>query len=472
VETGDLRRALVRRGAVAGAGTAVLILGYYQQVGRLPPGQSRIGVIVQNVVLLTLAVVALTVLVDRWLRRALATDDPTAVVQLPWRLASHVWVLSLPLAVIAPIDDVLRSSWRAGAAEVVGILLGTTANAAFVYLTTERLLRPAIARALAGADTTASATFTAGVRRRLLVAWMLGSGVPLLGVIATPVVHQSDDVPLVAPMIYLGVLGLAIGLVMTLGVARSIAEPLAAVRGGLRRVQAGDVDVDVPVDDAGEIGQLQAGVNAMVEGLRQRRVLEDLFGRHVGPEVARRALERGVSLGGELREVSVCFVDLIGSTQMAEALSAQEVVAVVNRFLAAVVETVTAEGGWVNKFEGDGALCVFGAPDHLDDHAARALRAAAGLHHRFHVDGIDAGIGLSSGEAVAGNVGTESRYEYTVIGRPVNEAARLTDLAKRRPARVLAAAATVALAGDTGWADAGMVELRGVRDPVPVCEPA
>lgn len=158
METGDLRRALVRRGAVAGAGTAVLILGYYQQVGRLPPGQSRIGVIVQNVVLLTLAVVALTVLVDRWLRRALATDDPTAVVQLPWRLASHVWVLSLPLAVIAPIDDVLRSSWRSGAAEVVGILLGTTANAAFVYLTTERLLRPAIARALAGADTTASAT--------------------------------------------------------------------------------------------------------------------------------------------------------------------------------------------------------------------------------------------------------------------------------------------------------------------------
>jgi adenylate cyclase len=136
------------------------------------------------------------------------------------------------------------------------------------------------------------------------------------------------------------------------------------------------------------------------------------------------------------------------------------------------VEAATAEGGWVNKFEGDGALCVFGAPEPQPDHAARCLRAATRLRDALRAARVDAAIGLSSGEAVAGNVGAESRYEYTVMGRPVNEAARLTDLAKQRPGRLLVSAATVHASGAQDWIDAGTVELRGVRMPVAVCEPA
>jgi adenylate cyclase len=91
---------------------------------------------------------------------------------------------------------------------------------------------------------------------------------------------------------------------------------------------------------------------------------------------------------------------------------------------------VAAEGGWVNKFEGDGALCIFGAPVTLDDCALRALRAARVLRQELLVlaasnPELDAAIGVSAGTVVAGNVGDEQRYEYTVIGTPVNEAARL-----------------------------------------------
>jgi adenylate cyclase len=145
-----------------------------------------------------------------------------------------------------------------------------------------------------------------------------------------------------------------------------------------------------------------------------------------------------------------------------------------------VVRVVEAEGGLVNKFDGDGALCVFGAPTTQADHATRALRAARALRaevealgHRH--EGLDCGIGVASGVVVAGRVGGPERYEYTVLGRPVNAAARLTDLAKARPGRVLASGETVR-AGDleeqARWVGAGSVELRGVAEPLAVLEPA
>src|SRR5207245_3296705 len=113
---------------------------------------------------------------------------------------------------------------------------------------------------------------------------------------------------------------------------------------------------------------------------------------------------------------------------LAESHPPDEVVAVLNAFFETVVARVAAEGGLVNKFEGDGALCVFGAPVPQLDHAERALRAARVLHRELLAlaavpPGLDAAIGVSSGTVVAGNVGAEERFEYTVIGDPVNEAA-------------------------------------------------
>jgi adenylate cyclase len=264
-------------------------------------------------------------------------------------------------------------------------------------------------------------------------------------------------------IVFLAGVGLIAGLDVARSLAASIAEPLTLVRRGLERIRTGDLDAELTVDDAGEIGLLQSGFNKMVAGLRERERLHDLFGRHVGEDVARQALERGTVLGGEQRAVSALFVDLVNSTALTEGRSPAEVVDVLNRFFAAVVDAVSAEGGWVNKFEGDGALCVFGAPVDQPDHAARALRAAHALRDRLVTLGLTAGIGVSSGAAVAGNVGAEARYEYTVIGRPVHEAARVCELAKQRPRHLLAAGATVACAGAQGkaWTCVGEVELRG-----------
>ena len=146
--------------------------------------------------------------------------------------------------------------------------------------------------------------------------------------------------------------------------------------------------------------------------------------------------EGEVELGGEQRELAAVFVDLIGSTRMASRRPPQEVVALLNRFFRLVVEVVEEHGGWVNKFEGDAALCVFGAPIARPDAAGDALRAARTLGERIEseLEGADAGIGVSAGLAVAGNVGSRERFEYTVVGDPVNEAARLCELARRERA--------------------------------------
>jgi adenylate cyclase len=260
--------------------------------------------------------------------------------------------------------------------------------------------------------------------------------------------------------------------------SRSIADPLAAVRDGIARIEDGDFDVSVPVDDGSEVGMLEAGFNRMAAGLRERERLRDLFGRHVGRDVAEAALRReGVELGGELRDVGVVFVDILGSTSLAARRPPGEVVAALNEFFRIVVETVEDQGGWVNKFEGDAALCVFGAPTRRPDAACDALRAARALGQRLarELDDIDAGIGVSAGTAVAGNVGAEERYEYTVIGDPVNEAARLCELAKRWPQRVLASASVVERSGDEEAAcweihDESVV-LRGRGSPTRLATP-
>jgi adenylate cyclase len=235
----------------------------------------------------------------------------------------------------------------------------------------------------------------------------------------------------------------------------------------------------VPVYDGTELGLLQSGFNEMVHGLREREHLRDLFGRHVGQEVAAAAAAGSVELGGETRVATVLFVDLIGSTGFATEHSPTEVVEMLNRFFGVVVDEVDQHHGLVNKFIGDAVLAIFGAPVELEDHAAQALAAARAMATRLAVEvpEVGAGVGVATGEVVAGNVGHQARFEYTVIGDAVNSASRLTDLAKEVPGHVLVAQATIDAAGPTEaghWSEYESVVLRGrsVATEVAVLSPA
>jgi adenylate cyclase len=403
--------------------------------------------------------------------RELLLREPTRALVVP----ATLWGAA---AIVFAIREAAQSS--TGEIELVlTIVLGGVTSCLLIYLFTERLLRPVTARVLASVPPEPSVAPRVGVR--LIASWALASGLPMLGLAAIAVValagnfHRPAGLA-VAALVLVGA-ALAAGWIAALLSARSLVEPLGALRGALMRVRAGDLDVGVAVDDGGEMGLLQAGFNDAIAGLRERERLRDLFGRHVGAEAARAALEAGVTLGGELREVAVLFVDLVGSTSLALRRSPQEIVAWLNRFFAVVVDVAEAHGGWVNKFEGDAALCVFGAPSDQPDAASAALAAARALDDRLRreLPETRAGIGVSAGPAVAGHVGAERRLEYTVVGDPINEAARLCELAKERPDRVLASEAALRKASTeeaARWRLGEQIVLRGRQAPTRLAMPA
>jgi adenylate cyclase len=351
----------------------------------------------------------------------------------------------------------------------IAAFLGACGTCLFAYLLAQHIVRPVAVRALA--HTVPERPPLPGITTRVLLTWGLGTGVPVLGLVITAagmLVGQLDASAnrMAAAAVFLGSVSLVVGgLVMGL-TARSLSGPLGALRAALSRVRAGRTDVHVAVDDGSELGLVQAGFNQMVAGLAERERLRDLFGRQVGEEVALQALERGIVLGGEELEVTALFIDLVGSTELAHARPPTEVVDVLNGFFDIVVGAVAAQDGTVNKFVGDAALCVFGAPLEHPDAATAALRAArlmlAELNERM--PRCDVGIGVSAGTVVAGNIGAAERFEYTVIGDPVNEAARLTELAKQHAGRILASGAVLeraSVAEREHWALGASEQLRG-----------
>jgi adenylate cyclase len=370
-------------------------------------------------------------------------------------------------------------SWRLALSVAETTLVGGITVCGLSYLLSERILRRSTARVLAAQPP--RRRVLPGVVARSLVFWALGTAVPVVGLLLAAVSALAyGDVPagqLAVIVLSIGGTALITGVLVTVGAARAVSDPVNAVRRSMRRVERGEFDARVTVYDGTELGQLQSGFNTMVAGLAERERIRDLFGRQVGRDVAAAAAAAGeVRLGGEVRSVAVLFVDLVGSTTLAAQRPAEEVVAVLNRFFGVVVEVVEQHGGWINKFQGDAALAVFGAPAPAPDPAASALAAARELGARLAVElpEIEAGIGVSAGDAVAGNLGDPRRYEYTVIGDPVNEAARLTELAKSVPGRVVAAGRAVELAGDgerARWELGEDTVLRGRGEPTCLATP-
>jgi adenylate cyclase len=210
-----------------------------------------------------------------------------------------------------------------------------------------------------------------------------------------------------------------------------------------------------------EIGELTRSLGEMARDLEQgenevklRGDLSRFMSRQLVDAIVKG--EHPLSLGGKRTAVSVVFADVVGFTPLAEARDAEQIVALLNELFSVLTEIVFRHGGTVDKFIGDCIMAVWGAPVAQEDHAARALGAAEdmmrfletaneGWREKYDVE-IRLGIGVNSGEAIVGNIGSDKRMEYTVIGDVVNVAARLEAIAQ--PNQVLVAASTRDLVGD------------------------
>jgi class 3 adenylate cyclase len=275
--------------------------------------------------------------------------------------------------------------------------------------------------------------------------------------------------------------GAICALVLGLLFARGLTRPISALTGAVARVAGGDLSQSLPVRSRDEVGMLTGAFNEMVEGLRQRDFIRNAFGRYVSPEVAKTLLESpdGLRLGGEKREITVLMSDLRGYTRFAEHGDPAGVMAVLNDYLGHMADIVIAHGGTINEFIGDAIFAVFGAPVEHADHAERAaatalamqrandeLNRANAAHGR---PSFEMGIGLNTGEAVVGNIGSEQRTKYAVVGAAVNLAARVEGCTVG--GQILMTAATAARLHDLAeMAPPISVELKGLAAPIPLYE--
>ena len=233
-----------------------------------------------------------------------------------------------------------------------------------------------------------------------------------------------------------------VGIAGAVALATMLSRPIFRLMTGTRAIAEGNFQVALPVTSHDEIGKLTESFNQMARSLREKEMIKRAFTRYVAREVVEEILKdpEQLVLSGERREVTVLFCDIRGFTPLAERLSPEQVVGLLNEFYTLMIETTFKHDGTLDKFLGDAVMAIFGAPIAHPDHATRAVKTAldmrsrvAELNERRTAEGkepLRIGIGVSLGEVVAGTVGTEDRMEYTVIGDTVNLGARLESNAK------------------------------------------
>jgi adenylate cyclase len=258
-----------------------------------------------------------------------------------------------------------------------------------------------------------------------------------------------------------------------------MATALARVNAAMRRLEQQEYVKVEAVRTGDELEDLAEGFNAMVDGLRERDKLRVTMGKYMTEEVLEHVLAGEVELGGKTLELTILFCDLRDFTTLSEKKTAQQIVALLNEYFTHMVDCVMAEGGVVDKYIGDNIMAVFGAPVTRPDDAKRAVRAAirmrqalAKLNDSFVERGMDRlrfGIGLHSGEVVAGNIGSSRRMEYTVIGDAVNLASRLESKTKELGTDILISEATRERLDATIATELiGEVHVKGRAQPVQI----
>jgi adenylate cyclase len=260
-----------------------------------------------------------------------------------------------------------------------------------------------------------------------------------LAVSQAKILKTLSDAKFFVLMLTLLVIGL--GIILSLGLSMYFTVPIRQLSETAKALGMGQFSHRVRTSRNDECGDLAFAFNRMAEDLEVKEKIKDSFGRYVTPEIVDIILANPESqwMKGATVEASVLFVDIRGFTALSENKTPEVIVDLLNDYLTRVTDSVIKYGGHVNKFVGDEAMAVFGAPAANPDHALAAIRAAleiqdeiAELNRQKKMNGmkIGVGVGINSGEMLSGNLGSQKRMEYTVIGDNVNIASRLTKVAK------------------------------------------
>lgn len=252
---------------------------------------------------------------------------------------------------------------------------------------------------------------------------------------------------------------------------RGVTKPLAELVKKMGRLAEGDFGVRTSVLSDDEIGSLKAHFNDMVGAMEERERIKDTFGKYVSIEIARQLMASGkIKLGGDSITATILFSDIRGFTPLSEKLPPDQLVKFLNTYFSHIVGPITRHHGVVNKFIGDAVMAIFAPQFGSENHVEDAVRAALGMKEKlkdFNLKGLGPGevrfgVGLHTGVLVAGNIGTEQRLEYTVIGDTVNIASRIESANKSLDSTILVSEEVYKGIGEKLRSEAGFTKCEDI----------
>jgi adenylate cyclase len=264
------------------------------------------------------------------------------------------------------------------------------------------------------------------------------------------------------------------GFAVTFWLSNRVAQPLMRLRSTLERIGQGDLTAKSDNQNSDEFGEVARVVNQMVDGLRERDMVKSAFARYVSQQVIDNIIKTGKlpALHGDRRKITALFSDIRGFTTISETMNPGDVVEMLNEYFKSMVDIVFRHKGTLDKFMGDGMMVIFGAPAEDSRQEEHAVQAAIEMQQELQrlcrkwesekKPTIRIGIGINTGFAIVGNIGSEARMEYTAIGDVVNTASRLESVTKEHGVDILISDAT--LQGASGLFETvpvGNVHLKG-----------
>jgi class 3 adenylate cyclase len=270
-----------------------------------------------------------------------------------------------------------------------------------------------------------------------------------------------------------GVLILIISVVLSLKVGKKLARPIVRLAESAKKIRSGQFEAlePLPRSRLRELDQAALAFNEMVEGMRERDMIREVFGRYVPESVAASLMQESGELKPVSTEATILFSDLEGFTQLTEEVGPERIVAILNDYFSMVVEILERYGGVVTQFQGDAVLATFNVPIKAPDHAECALNAALEIcqtlkSKRFEGIELKSRIGLNTGNVIAGAVGARGRLNYTVHGDAVNLASRIENLNKEFGTNILIAEETANHVKNIELQTIGTTDVRGLNTRV------
>jgi adenylate cyclase len=263
-----------------------------------------------------------------------------------------------------------------------------------------------------------------------------------------------------------------LSLIAVFALARSITNPLASLASAVQKIEKGNYDLKVNVKSRDEIGRLASMVNSMAKGLIEKEKVRDLLGKVVSKQIAQQLLSNPIELGGEEKVVTILFSDIRGFTTFCEGLPPKQVLEELNRVLSTVSNIVESYDGVVDKFQGDAVMALFGAPVTGALDAPNAMSAALDIVHALDATDsrLSACVGINTGLVVAGNLGSDNRLNYSVIGDAVNLCARLESLTRLYNVSNIVSEASSLAAPNFVYKELDSVCVAGKKQPVVIYE--